>query len=332
MTKISGYITIKNAVQMDYPFVQSIKSLLEICDEVICIDSSNVEDGTQDVLQDLMNEYGHLNVFHVDLNWNASNFGIYDGQLKALARSKCTGDYCIQLDADEVFEPNIRSKIDEIIQNNPSIVVLALPVVEFWGSKGKIRVDVNPWKERLSKNDPNITHGIPITHRKIENGLLYSKPGSDGCNLIYKDSGKPVPTHNFMTQQIEQLRQMAIHDERYTTQYGQWFQHITQQLPTVYHFSWYSIKSKILKYKYFWNNSWLSLYNEQKPEGWNPFFSDKSLSEVSDEEIKNLAVKLERETGGHVFHTAWVGQKTNHVKLNTNFPVTMNEWIKNHQD
>ena len=39
--------------------------------------------------------------------------------------------------------------------------LICLPVIEYWGKNEKVRIDVNPWKWRLSKNRPYITHGIP---------------------------------------------------------------------------------------------------------------------------------------------------------------------------
>jgi hypothetical protein len=50
MTKLSGYTTVRNALSMDYPFVESIGSMLEFCDEVCVLDSSDKADGTRDVL------------------------------------------------------------------------------------------------------------------------------------------------------------------------------------------------------------------------------------------------------------------------------------------
>ena len=46
-------------------------------------------------------------------------------------------------------------------------------------------------------------------------------------------------------------------------------------------------------------------------------FFDKPWSDVTEEEIKNLAQKLSKETGGHIFHTKidW-DRKTPSLKLN----------------
>lgn len=328
--KLSGYTTTRNCLQMCYPFVEAIESLLDFCDEVIVADSSDGSDKTVEVLETLMEKHEKLHVVHVDVPWNAPNHGVYDGQMKALARTKCTGDYLFQLDVDEIVEPNARHKIEKLIdQASPYMdqsPIIALPVIEYWGSKDKVRIDVNPWKWRLSKNLPYITHGIPRHLRKIENGLLYAQKGCDGCEYIHTETGEIIPFSNFVTAEVEALRRKAITDEAAARDYQIWFNMVNSHLPVVHHFSWFSIENKILKFKYFWNKSWLSLYNEKKPEGWNPFFSDISLDNVSDEVIKALAKKLATETGGHIFHQPWPGNKTNHVTLEAEIPAIIQPW------
>lgn len=332
--KISGYTTIRNPVEMDYPFEATIRSLADFCDEVVVVDSSDKEDGTLGRLEALMDEIPQLNIYQLDIPWNAPNHGIYDGLTKAYAREQCTGDFLWQMDADEVVEANSRNKIENVLEKTnflKDVPLLALPVVEYWGGIDKVRVDVNPWKWRISRNDPKITHGIPSYLRWEKDGLLYSKPGSDGCDYINKDSGLLIPCLNFITKEIDELRTKAVQDLNAASEYERWFNATVDNLPTVYHFSWWSIASKIQKYKYFWNDSWLSLYGEKsaKPEGWNPFF-DKPLNSVSDEQIKTRAKQLATETGGHIFHTAWNGQKTNSIKINKPIPECIKSWAEKH--
>jgi len=334
--KISGYTTLRNAVEMDYPFTATIRSLADFCDEVVVVDSSDKEDGTGAALEALMDEIPQLSVYRINIPWDAPNHGIYDGMTKALAREQCTGDYLFQCDCDEVMQVGIRKNIEEVIEKASflkEVPLLALPVVEYWGSQDKVRIDVNPWKWRISRRDPNITHGIPRHLRWEKDGLLYARPGTDGCDYIYKDSGKVVPHINFMTREVEQVRLQAVTNLSAAELYEKWFNNVVEVLPTVYHFSWWSISSKIKKYKFFWNDSWLSLYGEKqsKPKNWNPFF-DVSLEEVSEEEIKEYSRKLATGTGGHIFHNKWNGQKTNSVRINKEIPVFAKEWASSHVD
>lgn len=331
--KISGYTYVKNAVEMNYPFKQSIQSMLDCCDEVVVIDASTKQDGTQDILSDLVkNNESKLNVYEYEVDWSVPNYGIWDGKLKAIARSQCTGDYLMQMDSDELIEENARPKIENLINQlqglkAPAPSLVACPVVEYWGSAGKVRIDVNPWKWRISRNDPSITHGIPNELRKIENGLLYAKQGTDGCDYIDSNTGLVIPCANFVNNDIETVRRAAITDESVAHTYEQWFNIVVSELPTIYHFSWWSVYQKMLKFEKYWNNHWLCLYNEQKPQGWNPFF-DKPFDQVTQQEMLDMARKLESETGGHIFHTPWSGNKTNSVKINKPFPNLIEAWAK----
>jgi hypothetical protein len=344
MTKISGYITLRNPVQMDYPFEAAIRSLFSFCDEVVVCNSSEAEDGTQKILEELKAEFEVLlgkrdEVFKIVkpdfVDWTAPNHGIYDGMTKAFARENCTGDFCFQIDADEVVEATreqMENMCKRLMEDADSTPLMALPVVEYWGSKGKVRADVNPWKWRLSLNKPNITHGIPGPNRYTDpaTGLMFAHQGTDGCDYIDKDTLLPITCLHFMTNEVEQLRQAAANSQDAADVYEKWFNKVVGKLPTVYHFSWWSVYEKMRKFKLFWNKSWLTLYNEQRDEGYNPFF-DKPFHEVSDKEMKKEAKKLEKETGGWIFHRPWDGSKKLHVNIDKPIPPSIKEWTKKHK-
>ncbi len=329
--KISGYTTTRNCVSMDYPFQETIKSMLDFCDEVVVMDSSDAADGTREVLNKMEKQYsGKLFVYHAEVDWKAPNHGVFDGVLKQAAREKCTGDYLWQMDSDEVIHNGQRKMIEQLIQQTGGLQnepVLCLPIVEYWGSQDKVRMDINPWKWRLSRNHPEITHGIPITHRKVENGLLYAKPGTDTCDFIVKSQGVPVPNLNFYTPQIDALRQSALKNEEARKQYEIWLNQVVDNLPTVYHFSWWSIKSKIEKYRDFFGEFWKAMYNE--PRSTNVFF-DVPWSEVTPQMIEDKAKELKEKTGGWIFHKPWDGSNIPSIKINRSYPEVMKEWCDKH--
>jgi len=337
--KISGYMTTRNCVEMNYPFVECIKSMLTFCDEVVVADSTDHKaDNTQEVLEDLMEKYDNLHVVHVDVDYSVPNHGIWDGKMKAVARAQCTGDYLWQMDSDEIVQSGIRPLLEAVLgktmKDPGSGSLLALPVVEYWGSDGKVRVDVNPWKWRISKNDPNITHGIPRHLRKWEKvqgygdeEFLFAKQGTDGCDYIYKDSGDVVPCIHFMTNEVDQVRRQSLMgDGNSLALYEQWFNKCVVELPTVYHFSWWSVYEKIKKFKHTWNSQWLSLYNEKRDDStWNPFF-EQSLDTVTNSQIKLYSKIIEENTGGHIFHKKWDYTTTPSVRINQPVPELINTW------
>jgi hypothetical protein len=330
--KLSGYTTTRNCVTMDYPFQESIQSLIDFCDEVVVMDSSDGTDTTRQILGEMQKaNKGKLFIYHAEMDWNAPNHGVYDGVLKQAAREKCTGDYLWQMDCDEVVHASDRPILENLIaqaKNLDEIPLLCLPVVEYWGGPDKVRVDINPWKWRVSRNHPQIVHGIPLSHRQVVDGLVYAKPGTDTCDYINKDQGLPVPNLNFMNSQIDSLRQAALTDPKALEAYEKWFNQMSFALPTVYHYSWYSIKGKIEKYKNFFGDFWKSMYND-KTRSSNVFFN-VPWEQVTDEMIIAKATELRDKTGGWIFHKPWDGSSIPSVKILREPPDVMKAWSEKH--
>jgi hypothetical protein len=245
----------------------------------------------------------------------------------------CTSEFCWQQDSDEVIHERDFLKIRDITKKLPkSMDLIALPVVEFWGRKGKIRIDATPWKWRLSRNKPHITHGIPASLRKFdEDGNLYSAPGSDGCDYVRSDTFEPIPFINFYSQDIHNLRESALQgDKNSLNQYGGALQSVCSSLPSVIHYSWYDIERKIKTYKNYWSKHWQSLYDiVQDDTSENNMFFDKPWSDVTSSEIKDMALKLEEEMGGWIFHSKVDFSKpTPYLTVGEDFhPPVIKKWI-----
>lgn len=303
---ISGYTTTRNCITQKYPFDATIFSLLGFCDEVIVVDAGST-DGTWEKLQDMAAANEKLKVHQVDWDYDNPRFAVYDGALKAEARSHCTMEFCWQMDSDEMVKPEDWQKIKNLCKTlTPEVDLVSLPVIEYWGSTEKVRMDITPWKWRLSRNKPYITHGIPAQFRQTdENGQLFAKPGTDGCDYIHKETHQVIPHVGFYTEKAHYARMAALEgDETALEHYGIWFKAITQNFPSVHHFSWYDIERKIKTYRDYWQKHWESLYNiRQEDTAENNMFFDKPWSEVDDVEIKELAQRLADELGGHIFHT-----------------------------
>jgi glycosyltransferase involved in cell wall biosynthesis len=303
---ISGYTTTKDCVAQDYPFIQAIKSMLGFCDQVVVVDGGST-DGTWEVLKELSSEDERIIIEQNIRDWNHPRFAIFDGLQKAYARSLCTGEWCWQMDSDEIVHEEDYEKIKYLIKQMPKTMhLLALPVIEYWGGSEKVRIDVNPWKWRLSKNLPHITHGIPNKLRRYdEEGRLYAAPGTDGCDYINTENYSDIPCVNFYNQDIHTVRMMSLQgNTEHLEAYENWLNNLINQLPGVHHYSWYNLERKIKTYKNYWSKHWQSMYNitqNDTPE--NNMFFDKKWEDVTDEEIKELAKKLKDKMGGWIFHS-----------------------------
>jgi hypothetical protein len=211
------------------------------------------------------------------------------------------------MDSDEIIHRGIRPEVQKILQLAPkNNDIMSLPVVEYWGNEGKVRVDVNPWKWRVSRNKPHITHGIPKELRGIdEDGNLYALRGTDSCDYIHKETFERLLHSSFYDDNVHQIRLTALKgNSEFLHVYEQWMNQVVMTIPTIFHYSWHDIERKIKTYKTHWGEFWKSMYDldeEDTPE--NNVCFDKSWSDVSDEDIVGLATRLQKEKGGHIFHS-----------------------------
>lgn len=358
--KISGYTTTYNAVKQEYPFEQCIRSMLEFCDEVCVVDGGST-DGTWEKLIDLVMESkgitlasltdaerldtiehsksgaisndGRIRVKQVPRDWAHPRHAVFDGMQKAEARRMCTGEFCWQMDSDEIVHEDDASKIRDFCGFMPKEVdILSLPVTEFWGGPEKVRLDIQPWKWRLSRNKPNITHGIPVELRTTDSeGNLMAIGGTDGCDMIDSETGERLPHASFYTPEVEQLRIVALSGNvEALAKYQYWFDMATTQLPGVFHYSWYDLERKIKLYRDYWQNHWSCLWGKDIADtAENNMMFDAPWSEVTDEMIHNRAIELAEKTGGHIWHSKWSPEKcTPHIKTYRTQPKFMLEQIQ----
>ena len=329
---ISGYTTTLNCIKQNYPFEASIKSMLGFCDQVVIVDGGST-DGTVERLRDIESKNSNVIVHIQERDWESKRFAVFDGLQKALARALCTGEFCWQQDSDEIIHERDFAKIKELTRKLPkSMDLIALPVIEFWGRKGKIRIDATPWKWRMSRNKPHITHGIPASLRKFDKeGNLYSGQGTDGCDYIRSDTFEPVPFVNFYSEEIHKVRESALlGNQESLNQYGGVLQSICASLPAVIHYSWYDIERKIHTYKNYWSRHWQSLYDiEQEDTPENNMFFNKPWKDIEDSDISMMARKLEDEMGGWIFHSKVDFSKpTPYLSVGEDFhPPVVRDWI-----
>lgn len=315
---LSGYATTFNCEKQGYPYVASIESLLGFCNEVVVVDAGST-DGTLERLQSLQKAHTHLKVHVVERDWSDPRSALFDGMQKAEARRRCSGDFVWQQDVDEVVRKEDWGKVVEMVKSFPKAVpMIALPVVEYWGGFDKVRLDVTPWKWRLSRNSPRITHGVPAVFRDVDaKGRMIAKPGTDGCDPIDVNTGEPVVFLGFLSNEMEQVRQEALHGNAGAlAAYEDWFSHVVRNVPAVYHASWLDMERKIRLYRDFWTRHWTVLEGKDyKDTAESNMFFDKPWSEVTDEDISARAKELAQGTGGHIFHSKWRGQRTPHMAL-----------------
>lgn len=90
--KLSGYTTTYNCIENHYPFMESIGSMLECCDEVVVADGGST-DGTYEKLLVWASANPKLQVYQ---NVIEQDNPTKDGDLKAFARALTSGEFLLQ--------------------------------------------------------------------------------------------------------------------------------------------------------------------------------------------------------------------------------------------
>lgn len=307
---ISGYMTTYNCMKQGYPYLKAIESMLQFCDEVCVVDGGST-DGTWEELAHRALTEPKLVLNKVQRDWNDPQFAVFDGLQKAEARAMCTKDFCWQMDSDEIVHEDDVAKIIELAGKLPSdAVMIALPVIEYWGGEDKVRIDVTPWKWRLSRNLSNITHGVPGDMRVPDTrgsvGYI-AREGTDGCDIIFRDNLGRVPFITFYGGDIDNVRKAAMSgNAQALEQYSTWFKAVVTNLPGVHHYSWFDMGRKIRLYRDYWTKHWNSLYGKSLDDtGENNMMFDVPWSQVTDQMIDELADELKVKLGGWVWHRKW---------------------------
>lgn len=303
---LSGYTTLRNANKMKYPWKATVRSMLQFCDEVVVVDGGSTDD-TWSQLSEWSGSESRLVIKQVEIHDDHPSFAYEtDGKLKATARSLCTSEFCWQMDADEIVHEEDYEKVAHMMRSFPVVAdILSLPVIEYWGSKEKVRVDVNPWKWRLSRNKSYITQGIPIELRRFDDaGNIYAAPGTDTCDYIHAETGERLPHVGFYNEEVHNIRVAALSgNSEALTIYENWFKHAISSIPGVHHYSWYDISKKIKQYKMHWASFWKSQYrHDAEDTAENNVMFDKAWSDVTDGDIEELSEKLASKMGGWIFH------------------------------
>lgn len=111
--KISGYSFVRNGFTYGVPFLQSIQSILPICDDFI-IAVGDSTDGTKEAIVNIANPKIKI----IDTIWddNLRTEGKIFAQQANIALKEITGDWAFHIQADEVIHENDLNKIYEHIK------------------------------------------------------------------------------------------------------------------------------------------------------------------------------------------------------------------------
>lgn len=146
MIKISGFTILRHGTKFDYPYLESLRSLLPLVDELV-VNVGIGQDDTLDRLIEFAEKEGRGKVVLFECDWPLEDpEKRRGGQILAeqtnLALDRCTGDWCVYLQADEVIHekdlPEIRAAMEANFLN-PEIDGLLFRYIHFYGSFDVVR-------------------------------------------------------------------------------------------------------------------------------------------------------------------------------------------------
>ena len=144
--KVSGFTLVRHGTKFDYPYIESIRSLLPLVDELI-VNVGIGEDDTLNQIRKLTSESGGEKIKLFESDWALNDpEKKRGGQILAeqtnLALDRCTGDWCVYLQADEVLHekdlPEIRRAMASFLTDT-QVDGLLFRYVHFYGSFDVVR-------------------------------------------------------------------------------------------------------------------------------------------------------------------------------------------------
>jgi len=154
--KISGFTIVRNAVKYNYPVLESINSILPICDEFI-VNVGDSQDDTLKFIESVKNP--KIKIIHSKWDFSCGSKVLADQTNFAL--KSCTGDWAFYLQSDEVIHEmdlNLLKRFMDQYLHDETVDALRFQWFHFYGSYFRYRID-SGWyqkQDRIIRNNGTI--------------------------------------------------------------------------------------------------------------------------------------------------------------------------------
>ena len=151
--KVSGFTFLRNAVMNGYPFEESIKSILPLVDEYVCVVGIG-EDDTIDRVAAISDR--KIRILETSWNENMTDRGFVYGQQKMIGQYNCSGDWLFYLEGDEVLHEAQLSKIYAAMErdiDDLNVEALYFDFLHFYGTPDQIGIGGYRRAPRILRNN-----------------------------------------------------------------------------------------------------------------------------------------------------------------------------------
>ena len=145
--KVSGFTICRNAIKYGYPIEESLRSLLPLVDELV-IGVGDSEDGTWELVENMREP--KLRPFHTVWDMTKREGGLVLSEQTNIALARCTGDWAVYLQCDELLheseldtiDANLRKHLDQATEG------LSFSYLHFYGSYSTVQDNWCRWYRR----------------------------------------------------------------------------------------------------------------------------------------------------------------------------------------
>jgi hypothetical protein len=172
--KVSGFTFIKNAVKYDFPFIESVTSILPICDEFIIVHGDS-EDDTSKIIESFNSP--KIKVYNTVWNPELRKGGLILSEQTNIALSKTTGDWCFYIQGDEVVHEKYLNTIISSMNTNLNdlrVEGLLFKYLHFYGSYNYVATSRQWYRNeiRIVRNNIDVqsfkdAQGFRLNDRKL---------------------------------------------------------------------------------------------------------------------------------------------------------------------
>jgi len=183
MMKVSGFTIARNVRKFNYPIIESIQSILPICDEFV-VNVGDSDDDTLEIIRSIKSEKIRI----IQNVWDFSQKSEVLSYQTNLALKECTGDWAFYLQSDEVIHEADLDRLKRVMHrhlNDQDVDALRFRWLHFYGSYYRYRID-RGWyqkQDRIIRNNGMVescgdafgfrrADGRPL-RRKNTNSFLY---------------------------------------------------------------------------------------------------------------------------------------------------------------